>query len=326
MNIGDIAKMAGVSRAAVSRYLNNGYVSEEKRERIRKVIEKTGYKPSAMAQTLRTKKTKLIGVILPRINSDSISTVVAGIGSALQEAGYDMLLASTDNNPDKELDFLRIFSSDRVDGIILIATVFTEEHKQILHSLSVPVVIVGQKLKGFTSIYHDDYGAGMAVARHLLERGRTRIGYIGVLKEDEAVGRNRPAGYKEALNMAGYSVTDEASVTADFSVQAGYEKMKILLERYPEADAVMCATDKIALGAMNFLKEKGKKVPEDIAVTGFGDNRIASVMSPALTTIRFQYQKSGEAAAEKILELLSGEKQEVEEICLGFSLIKRESS
>ena len=152
MTIGDIAKMANVSRAAVSRYLNKGYVSEEKRERIRKVIEETGYQPSVLARTLRTKKTKLIGVILPRINSDSISGIVEGIGAVLQEAHYNMLLASTDNRPDRELDFLRIFANNRVDGIILIATVFTGEHERILSEMQIPVVIVGQKLTGFTCL------------------------------------------------------------------------------------------------------------------------------------------------------------------------------
>ena len=136
MNIGDIAEMAGVSRAAVSRYLNNGYISAE------------------MAQTLRTKKTMLIGVVLPRINSDSISSIVAGIGTALNASGYEMLLATTDNNPEKELEFLRIFSNNRVDGVIFIATVFTKEHRKILKNMTIPVVIVGQQLGGYSCIYH----------------------------------------------------------------------------------------------------------------------------------------------------------------------------
>ena len=153
MNIGDIAEMAGVSRAAVSRYLNNGYISEEKKERIREAIEKTGYKPSVMAQTLRTKKTRLVGVILPRIHSDSISSIVEGIGTRLNAGGYDMLLATTENDPSRELDFLRIFSNHRVDGVILLATVITKEHRKLLREMKVPVVLVGQSLSGVSCIY-----------------------------------------------------------------------------------------------------------------------------------------------------------------------------
>ena len=98
MNINEIAKLAGVSRATVSRYLNEGYVSEEKKERIRAVIEKTGYQPSTQAQTLRTKKTRLVGVILPKINSDTVSRMVAGISDVLSKNGYQLLLANTNND------------------------------------------------------------------------------------------------------------------------------------------------------------------------------------------------------------------------------------
>lgn len=109
MNINEIARLAGVSRATVSRYLNKGYVSEEKKEIIRKVIEETGYQPSAQAQTLRTKKTSLVGVILPKINSDTISREVAGISDVLTARGYQLILANTNNNLDEELKYLSRF-------------------------------------------------------------------------------------------------------------------------------------------------------------------------------------------------------------------------
>ena len=130
MNIGDIAKRAGVSRAAVSRYFNNGYISEEKKEAIRKVVEETGYRPSIQAQTLRTKKTRLVGVILPKIDSAAIGNVVAGILAVLNESGYQLLLADTQNNLKKELEYLNIFNEKQVDGVIFIATVFTQEHTE----------------------------------------------------------------------------------------------------------------------------------------------------------------------------------------------------
>lgn len=141
MNIAEIAKLAGVSRAAVSRYFNNGYISEEKRQAIRRVVEETGYRPSLQAQTLRTKKTRMIGVIVPKIASASIGKVVEGILSVLNERGYQMLLAVTQNNPQKELEYLTAFDEKQVDGVILVATIFGAEHKKILKKLSVPVVI-----------------------------------------------------------------------------------------------------------------------------------------------------------------------------------------
>ena len=136
MTINEIAKLAGVSRATVSRYLNDGYVSREKSEKIRAVIEETGYRPSAQAQILRTKRTKLVGVIIPKINSDSISRMVAGISSVLSAAGYEILLANTDNNEKEELKYLQVFTaSNQVDGIILIGTIITAAHRKVLRSL-----------------------------------------------------------------------------------------------------------------------------------------------------------------------------------------------
>ncbi|MDO4614927.1 MAG: LacI family DNA-binding transcriptional regulator [Lachnospiraceae bacterium] len=322
MNISDIAEMAGVSRAAVSRYLNHGYISAEKSERIKKVIEETGYKPSIMAQTLRTKKTRLIGVILPRINSDTISSVVAGIGNILCDAGYEMILATTMNRPDKELDYLRIFSENRVDGVIFLATVFTREHKKLLKHYPIPIVIVGQRLDGVSCIYHDDYHAGQELARLMEKKGRKKICYIGVIREDAAVGRDRADGVRSILDE---KLVPELRATADFSIKAGYEKMKELIRRSPEIDGVICATDSIAVGAMKYLKEQGISVPEQISVCGFGDNKISAETTPALTTVHFYYQESGEKAARKILEMLSSKSNTEEQTKLGYELIARES-
>ena len=117
MNINEIAELAGVSRATVSRYLNDGYVSEEKRAAIRKVIEETGYRPSQQARNLRSKVTKLVGVIIPDIESGSVSQMVSGISEVLSVKGYQLLLADTRNNTRAELKYLRIFEKNQVDGI-----------------------------------------------------------------------------------------------------------------------------------------------------------------------------------------------------------------
>lgn len=143
MTIKEIAKLAGVSSAAVSRYLNGGYVSDEKKEQIKKVIEETGYQPSAQARMLRTKKACLIGVVVPKINSESISRITAGIEKVLSERNYQMLLAGTDNTPVKEIEYMRLFENYPVDGIILVGTMITAEHRRFLKKSKVPVVVIG---------------------------------------------------------------------------------------------------------------------------------------------------------------------------------------
>ena len=194
MNIKEIAKMAGVSSAAVSRYFNHGYISEEKKERIQKVVEETGYRPSLQAQTLRTKKTKIIGVILPKIDSSSMGRVVSGILSVLDDHGYRLMLADTQSNPGKEVEYLSVFSEKQVDGVILIATVLTTEHKRELKKLGIPAVIVGQKLDSYSCVYHDDYHAIYEMTGLVLKKGRKRLGYIGVMTQDEAAGTERYRG------------------------------------------------------------------------------------------------------------------------------------
>ena len=146
MTINEIAKLAGVSRATVSRYLNQGYVSEEKKEAIRKVIEETGYEPSQQARTLRSKMTNLIGVIIPRIQSEAVSRMVAGISEVLSAQGYELLLANTQNDPKQELKYLKIFRKNRVDGILYMGTMFSKEHLRLMAESDVPIVVVAQEV------------------------------------------------------------------------------------------------------------------------------------------------------------------------------------
>lgn len=306
MNIAKIAELAGVSRAAVSRYFNNGYISEEKREAIRKVVEETGYRPSVQAQTLRTKKTKMIGVIVPKIASASIGRIVEGILSVINENGYQMLLAVTQNNPKKELEYLAAFSQKQVDGVILLGTVFQAEHKRLLKNLSVPVVIVGQQLSGYNCVFHDDYHAFYDLTRLVMEKGRSRLGYIGAIQQDIAVGEERYRAFKDAVHDAGHDELAQNHVIASFTVGSGYEKAKELMEKCKDLDALICATDTIATGAAQYLREQGIQVPEKVLLTGQGDSDMARVAIPSLITIHYSYKDSGELAVHMLMEEIAG--------------------
>lgn len=326
MNIAEIAKLAGVSSAAVSRYFNNGYVSEEKREAIQKVVSETGYRPSVQAQTLRTKKTKMIGVIVPKIASASIGRVVEGILSVVNESGYQMLLSVTQNTPEKEIEYLSVFNHKQVDGVILVATVFSEAHVRALKQMKVPVVIVGQELSGFCSVYHDDYHACYELTKHLLERGRTSLGYISAMEEDRAVGRERRRGYRDAVCDMGFENLAERYVIASFSMESGHEKAKELLARFGPLDGLICATDSLAIGAMQYLKESGLCVPEDVLVAGHGDSTLARVTTPPLMTVHYAYEKSGEIAVSMLFELFDNRDAAVRAVRLGFQIVEHEES
>ena len=172
MNINEIAKLAGVSRATVSRYLNNGYVSEEKKKNISRVIEETGYQPSSQAQRLRTKKTKLVGVILPKIDSNTISREVAGISDILTKKGYQLILANTNNSVEEELKYLSLFRDNQVDGVIFIATILTKQHREMMKGFKVPIVLLGQQLDGYPCIFQDDYKAAVNLTEQMVKTGK----------------------------------------------------------------------------------------------------------------------------------------------------------
>lgn len=325
MNINQIAKLAGVSPAAVSRYLNDGYLSAEKRQAIAKVIEETGYIPSTQAQTLRTKKTKIIGVIIPKIDSDSISQVVAGIGEVLNEKGYKMLLANTDNYDEKELEFINTFKQNIVDGIILLGTVLTPKHKKALKDLTIPYVVLGQQTDISTCVFHDDYTAAFELTDYILDKGHKNIGYIGVTEKDIAVGVNRKKGFLDALKKRNIELASDLIKTGPFNMDNGYENAKALLSQNDKIDTILCATDTIALGAIKYLNENGITIPDGIAVAGFGESKPSSILSPSLTTVHFYYRECGIEGATFLLDKISSPDIPNKSMKLGFEIIKNQS-
>lgn len=316
MTINEIAAMAGVSRATVSRYLNHGYVSEEKREQIRRVIEETGYEPSVQAQQLRLKRTNIIGVIIPKINSESVSRMVAGIGVVLSREGYQMLLANTDNDEKEELKYLNLFKYNQVDGVILIGTILTKAHRDRLKEMQVPVVLLGQVLPGYSCVYHDDYHAAKEITHRLAEQAET-LGYIGVTQRDVAAGKERKRGFVDGVGARRKTCFTEG----EFSLGAGYEGCRKLLEQNPDLDGLFCATDTIAAGAMIYLHEAGKRVPEDVALVGVGDSMVTKVTRPTITTVHFYYKTSGMEAAKLLLERIQNPEEAVRELKMGFQIV-----
>lgn len=332
MTIKEVAKLAGVSSAAVSRYLNGGPLSKEKKERIARAIEETGYRPNLMAKTMRTGKVRQIGIIVPRIFSESVNQIMDGIAEELFERDYMTLLGYSDTRKDRELQYLNIMQNNRVAGIILMATTLSEIKKQTLEKCTIPLVITGQEFDSLPCVFHDDRGAVRELTARMIEKGRRRLVYIGVLEEDKAAGLERRIGAQEALRAAGLDADDLPRVIADFNAQSGYEAMHRLLESHPDLDGVICATDIIAHGAMKALKEKGRRVPEDVSIAGVGDNWADMISVPRLTTAHLHQRRCGSEAARMLLSLIDSEEAEEHQkfdndrkVRLGYRIIERES-
>lgn len=325
MNIAAIAKLAGVSPATVSRYLNNGYVSAEKKEAIKKVIDETGYIPSQSAQTMRTKRHNLIGVIVPRLSSESVSRMVDGITEGLADSKFNIILANTYNSIEKELDFLNIFSSNVVDGVILIGTMFTRKHHAMLKDYPKPLVVLGQCEPKYSSVYYDDFGAAYSVTKHLVENGCKAPACIFCTIKDKSAGKARLDGYKTALSECGIKPDAMLTAESNFNMEGGYKAMEKIVRSGKHFDGVFCATDTVALGARNYLSEQGVSIGSEVKLAGIGDSKMSSYLNPPLTSIRLHYKTGGIEACRMMLDKLGGENKD-EKIKLGYDLMVRAST
>ena len=326
MNISEFAKIAGVSKSAVSRYFNDGYVSDEKRRLIESAIETTGYAPSVQAQNVRTKVTKLVGVIIPKLSSESCAREVEGISQVLSEQGYQLLLVNAANDPKKEVEYLELFRNNRVDGVIFLASIFTTLHDAVLKKMRVPVVIVGQEYSGFNCVCHDDYKAAYALTEMMIKKGINRPAFIGVTEEDKAAGLARKNGFLSALSDNGIAVSKRNMQTAEFKMDSGYEKAEMLLKNDELPDYIFCATDSIAAGAMLCCREHGLKIPEDIMIAGMGDSQLCKVTSTALTSVHFHYKTAGMEAADMLLNSLKRSSSVPRTLTLDCEIIERDST
>ena len=286
MTISEIAKLAGVSSAAVSRYLNDGSLSQEKRQRIERVIRETKYRPSEYARTMRTKKSNRIGVLVPQIDSESVPKILSGISERMDQKNYHVLLMNSNLSLEKEIGILETFEQSQVDGLIFVASVLTKRHEKALEHMGVPVVILGQKSEKYPCIYHDDEGAACAMMEELLKSGCRRPAYIGVDRRDKA-----------------------AEMLADGK----------------RPDGVLCATDMIAAGVLSCLSERGITVPGEMKVAGMGHGAIADLLCPRLTTVHYHYHTSGREAADLLLDLMEKKRRQQESRMLKYEVIRQKT-
>lgn len=322
MTISDIAKMAGVSSAAVSCYLNGGPLSEQKRAVIQAVVEKTGYSPDTAAQTLRTGKVRQVGVIVPSISSQSVGQIISGIAAELSASRYLMLLANTELDEQMELEYLTALQRNHVAGIILLGYDSSPQLCKALKDCRVPVVVTGQRFADLPCVYNDD----RAAARDLT---RKNIVYIGGSEQDAATGIARRQGVQDALREAGLNADGlPRAYCAAFSMEEGHRCMEELLARCPQLDGVVCVTDTVAFGALQVLRAAGRRVGEDVGLAGIGDNWAGKVVEPGLTTIRFYQRQVGQEAARMLLQSLEhtgADAAPVRQTTLGYTLVERGS-
>ncbi|ASA21227.1 LacI family DNA-binding transcriptional regulator [Paenibacillus donghaensis] len=317
----DIAKAAGVAKSTVSRYLNGGPVSDETKEKIELVIKKYHYVPNTFAQSLKAKKTSIIGAIVPRLDSFATSQTLMGIDDELRIRQHQLLISNASQNLDREIEAIYELARQKISGLLLLAAQVTDRHLKAVKDCGIPVLLVGQRHTAIHSLIHDDFRAGHLMGRHVLEKGHRRIAYLGVTERDIAVGVRRKEGFNEALKE--YPDCQVRYYESGFGMNEAVMAAEALLEEW-KPTLIMCATDNIALGVMKAALVRRISIPSGLSVTGFGGYDITEITHPALTTVQFHYRQAGSLAAESIISLVNGETVDMITTS-GCRLIERES-
>jgi len=327
LNIKDIAKLAGVSPATVSRVINNtGNVNEENKERVLKVLEETGYKPNALARGLIHNKTHTLGIVVPDISNINFSELVKGIENESRNYGYNIILTTSENDFNKEIECFEIFKEKRVDGIIFSGTRFTEKHKAELDNSNIPFIVFGQNFEHekIISININNQKAAYDATNLLFSKGAQNIAMIGGPLWDRAAGYDRFMGFLSASVEKGFNPNELIYEEGDFTIKSGYKLMKVILNK-KKVDAVLAANDFMALGAIKCLNDIGLSVPNDVQVMGFDDNIIAEIYNPSLTTVKIDFYDAGKIAAKTIIDRINGSKVKGN-IELKYEMVLRKST
>ncbi len=326
-SIKDIARLAKVSHSTVSRALHNHpLVNEETAERIRKIAQQHGYRPSAAARSLVTQRSYTIGVVVTSISDPFVAGVVSGIEDIASRHGFSVFLANSNADPEQEIRVVQSFDERRVDGIVVTSSRVGALYVPVLSRRRVPIVLLNnQHPSEFAySVVIDSTQGSRDATNHLIDLGHRRIAYLGDQFGHQS-DTERLCGYREALNQAGLRCSRELIVHGDGKAEGAIPAMSRLLALPRRPTAVVCYNDMSALGAMHQIRAAGLRVPDDLSITGFDDLHISQYLNPPLTTIRQPMPEMGRMAMEKLIALLSGNTSQ-QNILVPGSLVVRGST
>lgn len=307
-SIKDVARLANVSIATVSRCLNHPErVKEATRQRVLQAIEETGYSPNTLAQSFRRGKTQIIMVVLPSVGDPFFGEVMAGIRSVAVRYGYSLLINEAPFHSLSPDEIGSMIVSRRADGIILLASM-SPYGTEILSERSqraLPIVIgcetISAELASYPSIHIDNIKAATEATSHLLQLGHRRIAFI-TGSHDSLLTRDREKGYRQAMQASGVEVLNEWIVEGQMTLAGAAEATRSLLGLEPPPTAIFCANDQMAMACIHEIRSAGLDVPQHVSVVGFDDIPHAAVMQPALTTIAQPAESIGRRVMERMLE------------------------
>lgn len=327
VSIKDVAKEAGVSIATVSRVLNDiDVVNEDTKKKVVDAIDKLGYRPNIVARSLKTQISKTIGIIIPDISNQFYPEIVRGAEDVANIYDYNIMLCNTDLDPEKEMEYLRVLREKMADGVLYMSNSLEPNILELIDKLKFPVVLVEtrDKEEKIPSVTIDNLKASMEAVQYLIDKGNKKIAYIGLYEDmaNEAVLRYK--GYEEALRKNNIELNKELVVFSGLKAKDGYNGINKILEKN-KIDAVFCGADEVAMGAINALRDKGIKVPEDVDVMGFNNIYSSEIFYPKLTTVAEPMYDMGSVGMRMLIKIINKQELEEKDYVLSHRIVERDS-
>lgn len=332
VTIYDLARKLNISIATVSRALKDDpVVSKKTKKKIYDLAQEMGYRSNHFARNLRNQRTETIGVIIPRLNSYFMSTVIAGMEHTANQNGYNLIISQSSESSAKEKASAATMFNNRVDGLLVSLAYDSDDisHFAMFRKKNIPLIFFDRVAEDedCTNVLIDNQKAAYEATQHLIEQGCKRIVHI-TASSKRNVYADRLQGYKLALMEHDIKFKKEYVLPSDLSQDAGSEAAEKILKMKPMPDGIFVANDNCAVGCMIALKQAGIRIPEDIAFVGFNNDPVSKVVEPNLTTINYPGYEMGEAAARNLIDHLNGNASlyATNKIVLRSELIVRASS
>lgn len=328
--IADIAELAGVSKSTVSRALSNSpLISEETRERIQAIAREHNYQINQPARSLSMKRTNTIAFVTHGYYGDLcvedlfLLEMMGAITRALAAQKYDLLMVDVDPYKTDWID--DYLNTGKVDGFVLMTSTRKQQHVKKLVEMQAPFIAWGvpSPNTNYCTVTGDNFNGARLAGEYLLNIGKQKIAFLGGPESEQEV-KLRYQGFESAFQAAGLKPDSNRVIYANYSTEAGHKGMHKLLDQDPEIDAVFANSDFIAIGAMNAIRERGKRVPQDISVVGYDDISLAQYSNPPLTTIRQNINESGRLLVNNLIQYL--ETGIVTNVSVPVKLVVREST
>lgn len=328
VSIKDVAREAGVSIATVSRVLNDvDVVNEDTKKKVQDAIKKLGYRPNIVARSLKTQRTRTVGILIPDISSQFYPEIVRGTEDVANIYDYNIMLCNSDSDLEKEKEYLRVLKEKMVDGVLYMSSSLEPQIVELIKELELTTVLVEttDKDKTFPSVSIDNREAAYDAVMYLMNKGNKKIAYIGVHKDEVNAAAVRYFGYEDALKEKGIEINENLIYFGELKAHEGYEAVNKFLDK-EQFDAVFCTSDEIAMGAINALRERGIKVPEEVEVVGFDNIYSSSIFYPKLTTIAQPMYDMGSVGMRMLIKTINKKELEEKNYILPYELIERDST